>query len=186
MLHQICQWAPSRVPPLLPQHHIRSCPLSPGISQQEAKSYGARPLRESSTVSVGFCTYFASGSQDILFIITENLCLLATRCNGRASACSVAWLGLVCFVMHAKIPPLLFCCSSMYNFNYDRSNARCVCLFNFQPSLLHKPVEYTLLLEKLGRTIKLDHLTLVEHHHTIAVQDGVEAMGDGNDGAVSE
>lgn len=69
------------------------------------------------------------------------------------------------------------------NFDYNWSSLG-IRLLKFQASLLHQPVENTLLFHKLGRTIKLDDLTLVEHYDTIAVEDGVETMSDGDNGAV--
>lgn len=59
-------------------------------------------------------------------------------------------------------------------------------LLNLKAGLLHEVVEQTMLLEESSWAVKLDNLTLVQHDNTVAVEDGVETVGDRDDGAVGE
>jgi len=55
-----------------------------------------------------------------------------------------------------------------------------------QPSLLDKPVEGTPLADEVLGRAELRDLTLIKHDDAVRVEDGVDAVGDGDDGAVRE
>ena len=55
-----------------------------------------------------------------------------------------------------------------------------------QPRLLHKLIEQALLLDQPPRRVELLHRARLEHHDAITVQDGVDAVGNGDDGALRE
>ena len=52
--------------------------------------------------------------------------------------------------------------------------------------LLGECIELALPLNQLRGRVELDDLSLVQHHDPITVHDGVDAMRDGDDGAVLE
>lgn len=53
-----------------------------------------------------------------------------------------------------------------------------------QPGVLGHFVERSSLSNEIGRGVKLCHLSFVQHQDPGVVHDGVEAMSDGEDGAV--
>lgn len=55
-----------------------------------------------------------------------------------------------------------------------------------QPGLLHQFVEQPPSLHQRGRTVTLSHAAMVQDDNAVGIEDGVDPMGDGNDGAVLE
>jgi len=55
-----------------------------------------------------------------------------------------------------------------------------------QTRLLYKLVEQTFLIDQLGRAVEFGNLTVIEHYDAIRIEDGVDAMSDGDDGSVLE
>ena len=60
-------------------------------------------------------------------------------------------------------------------------------LLTNNPRVLGHAVEDGLLVgQEVVRAVELGDVALVQHHHPVAVHDGVEPVGDGDDGALRE